>query len=149
MLKFSEKEYFTNPGSPIKIKYAPKVLPDGTIELVEDGVENLQEYIDSFRDSSEISAVVARFVNTGDPTVFDVRKGVYGDFTQFPKTYAEALQLKIDADRMYNALPVDVKEKFDNDANKFFAMSGTEEWYKNLGSLFPQENIKESEVKTE
>lgn len=147
MLKFAEKEYFTDPGSPIKVKYAPKVLPDGTIELVEDGIENLQDYINSFRDSSEISAVVARFINTGDPTVFDVKKGVYGDFTQFPKTYAEALQLKIDADRMYDNLPVYVKEQFDNDRNKFFALSGSDEWYEKLGSLIPQPEKESGDVK--
>lgn len=135
MVKYASKDFVTCPGDPLKVEYAPRVLPDGTIELVESGVMNLQEYIDSFRESSDISAVVTRFVNTGDPTVLDVKQGQYGDFTSFPKTYAEALQLKIDADRMYDGLPIEVKERFDNDRNKFFALSGSEEWYKNLGSL--------------
>lgn len=149
MLKFCDKEYFTNPGDALRVQYAPHVEPDGTIELIESGVENWQEYIDSFRESTEISSVVSRFVNTGDPTVLEVRKGQYGDFTCFPKTYAEALQLKIDADRMYSSLPVEVKAKFDNDANKFFALSGTEEWYANLGDLVQSPNIKQEEVKAE
>lgn len=145
MLKFCDKEYFTNPGDALRVQYAPHVEPDGTIELIESGVENWQEYIDSFKESSEISAVVARFVNSGDPTVLEVKQGMYGDFTSMPKTYAEALQLKIDADRMYASLPVDVKEKFSNDANKFFALSGTEEWYNNLGSLVKNPFVKTDE----
>lgn len=145
MLKFADNSFVTNPGSSVKQKYAPHVDPDGTITLVEDGIEDWQEYINSFKESSEISSVVARFIDTNDPSVLNVKEGMYGDFTKFPKTYAEALQLKIDADRMYDSLPVEFKEKFDSDRNKFFALSGTPEWYENLTGLIenPYEVIKE------
>lgn len=61
--------------------------------------------------------------------------GLFGDFTQMPTTYAEALQLVIDGRREFNALPLDVKNSFNNDFRQFLATAGTPEWAEKLSSL--------------
>lgn len=137
-MRFADSSFVSNPGSPIKVKFAPKVSDKGSVELMEVGIENFQEYIDSFRDSSEIGNVIARFQNTGDAGILQQRVGQYGDFTDAPKTLAQALQLQIDSNLLFDSLPTDIKQKFDNDRNQFFAMSGTQEWLEKMDSVLPE-----------
>lgn len=125
------REIFTNPGSPIHILYGPKVQKDGSIELVEIGKENTDEYIQSFAESTDMSFILAKLA-VGDTSVLQRRQAFYGDFTSAPSTFAEALQLQIDAANTFDHLPLDVKQKFDNDVNKFMASAGSEDWLKKM-----------------
>lgn len=136
------REIYTNPGSPIHILYGPKVQKDGSIELVEIGKENTDEYIQSFEEVTDMSFILAK-LETGDMSVLNRREAFYGDFSEVPKTFAEVLQLRIDAQNTFDHLPVDVKEKFDNDVNKFLATAGTEDWRK---KLFPESDVAEAVV---
>lgn len=138
MIRYASDKFVSNAGSPIKQLYAPKVNADGSIELIEAGIENTDEYIQSFEESTDISVIIAR-LQAGDTSVLMQRPGAYGDFTKMPKTYAEALQLQIDAHRLYDSLPVDVKNKFNADPNQFFAQSGTKEWFEKIESVLPDE----------
>lgn len=132
MQKYFDGKQFSNPGDPIHIIYGPKVNDDGTVDLIEVGKENTDDIIESHRESTDMNIILAK-IAAGDDSVLNQRKGMFGDFTEMPKTYAEALQMQIDAERMYDSLPVDVKSKFDNDKNKFFALAGTEEWLDKCG----------------
>lgn len=137
-MRYAEKRFFTNPGSPLHVLYAPKVNADGSVDLVESGVENTHDYIQSFERSTDLSVILAR-VGAGETQLLMQRPGSFGDFTQLPSTYAEALQLQIDSNNLFKSLPVDVKNKFDNDPSKFFAQSGTKEWYEKIESVLPKE----------
>lgn len=141
-MKFFKNDRFSNPGNPIHIIYAPVVEDDGSVSLVESGKENTDEFIQSFAESCDLNVIIQRYLN-GEVDVLNQRNGVYGDFTQMPKTYAEALQLKIDSERMFDSLPVEYKRLFDNDPNKFFVQAGSEEW---LEKLKPLMNVKENKV---
>ena len=137
-MKYAEKRFFSDPGSPLHVLYAPKVNADGSVDLVESGVENIREYIQSFERSTDLSVILAR-VGAGETQLLYQRPGSYGDFTQLPSTYAEALQLQIDSNNLFKSLPVEVKNKFDNDPNKFFAQSGTKEWFEKIEVVLPKE----------
>lgn len=137
-MNLKRERFYSDPGTPVHQLYAAKVAPDGTIDLVESGVENTDEYIQSFKESTDISVILTR-VGAGELDLLYKRPGSYGDFTQLPKTYAEALQLQIDSNNLFNSLPVSVKQKFDNDAAKFFAQSGTKEWFDNIRDVIPPE----------
>lgn len=139
MLRHEDEKFVTPPGEPLRPRYQPKVCDDGHIEIYVVGYEDWQEKINSYRESSDIRTIVARYENTGDPTVLDQRQGMFGDFTNLPKTYAEALQLQINSGLLFDSLPLDVRKKFDMDKNRFFAMSGTDEWRKVLGDLLPEQ----------
>lgn len=157
-MKYADKKFVSNPGNPVHFLRAPKVMPDGNIKLEIIGKEDTDEMIQSYAESCDISVILAR-ASAGDTSVLNQRVGSYGDFTQMPKTFAEMLQLQIDANNMFNSLPVEIKKKFDNDANKFLVQAGTSEWYENVkgvlsdearSKLFPvveANNPVESEVK--
>lgn len=138
-------DFVTSPGSEIHILYNPKIQEDGTIILVESGKENIQEFIDSFRGSTDMSFIISRLA-AGDLSVINQRPALYGDFTDFPKTYAEALQRVIDAQQQFYTLPLEVRNSFDNDYMKWFATSGSDDWMVKMASVLPVEESPE-EVK--
>lgn len=143
-MRFFNHDIYSNSGSPIHTIYSPVVDDDGNIELVESGKENTDEFINSFKDSCDIKVIIERFL-AGDQSALNQKAAMYGDFTKMPKTYAEVLQMQIDAKKAFDELSVEVKEKFDNDINKFLASAGNEEWYEKLGISFDKPNEKEKE----
>lgn len=145
-MKYADNNIISNPGDPWHIIYSPKVSKDGNIELVESGKENTDDIIQSFEESTDINYLMTRIAQ-GDLTALNQRNGIFGDFTGMPKTYAEVLQLHIDANRLFDSLPVEVKQKFDNDENKFFAQAGTDDWKEKLDSILPDELRLEKDVK--
>lgn len=119
--------FYTEPGSREKILYSAKVRPDGVIEVVPSGVEDIQDKIESFRDQTDMCYIVKQ-IALGDMSVLNQYPGQYGDFTKLPKTMAEVLQQQIDAEKAWYALPVDIRAQFDHDKVKWLATAGTEEW---------------------
>lgn len=146
-MRFFDNNIFTCAGDPIHKLYKPQVQKDGTIVLVNDGVENTDEIIQSYAESVDIDVVIARYMN-GDLEALNRRVGQYGDFTGMPKTYAEMLQKQIDARNIFKSLRPDIREKFNNDENQFFAQSGTKEWFEKMNVNFDVET-KESKVENE
>lgn len=137
-MKFFNNDIYSESGSNIEILYTPHVNEDGSIDLIESGKKDIQEEIQSYLESCDINVIISRVLN-GESELLNQRKAMYGDFTNMPKTYAEMLQLQINSKQLFDALPIDVKEKFDNDVNKFFASAGTEEWIDKCGFTIPKE----------
>lgn len=135
---------FSNMGTPYRIIREPALTKDGHLEVVEVGKEDMRDYINSFSDSCDIENIVARAMN-GEPELLQARQGAYGDFTQFPKTYAEALQKVIDATNLFNSLSVDVRSRFDNDVFKFISQLDEPDWAVKAGFVQPpaDEDVKE------
>lgn len=121
--------FVTGSGSPVKDIFSPKVLKDGSIELVKTSEYSLQEYIESYRDQTDMSFIIQQ-LKAGNPSVLHVQNGMYGDFTNLPKSYAEVLQLNINAKKVFNDLPLDVKKAYEMDFNKWFADVGSDTWVK-------------------
>lgn len=111
---------FSAVGSPDKVLYSAGYREDGTIELKEKGKESLYDYIQSNRDSCDINLLVARFSN-GDVDALSKVQGAFGDFTQFPKTYAELLNRVNQGRLMFDELPLDIREKYNHDFAQFMA----------------------------
>lgn len=124
--------FINNPGSPIKVIRSLKINEDGSESVVKVGEENFQEYIQSFEESSNIGALVARCA-AGDTSAISTKTPIYGDFTVMPKTLAEMQQKIIDGKEYFEKLPAEIKNKFDNDFNKFIAESVTDDFVSKLG----------------
>lgn len=154
MIKYADNSIVSNPGSPIHVIYGPKVVSkEGNIELVEIGKENIHDYIQSQKESTDMSYILSRMA-AGDTSMLRT-DGMYGDFTQIPNTLADVLQLQIDSNRMFASLPAEVKEKFHFDANEFFAQSGQMDWYEKIkpvlsdevkNQIWPVENDEKGDV---
>ena len=142
---YDDGSIVSNPGDPIHVLYTPKVNDDGSIELIENGKENKDDKIQSEAASCDLRLIVQKYID-GDISVLNQRTLSFGDTTEYPKTYADMLQLQINAKIQFDKLPKDVKEKFDNDVNKFFATAGTEEWYEKVGYKKTENEEKTVEV---
>lgn len=136
------EKFVSEPGDRYRIFYKGKVLDNGVVELVEDERVDVYAQIQADAEANSIPAILARFENGDDSALFQ-RQGMYGDFTDLPKTYAEFLQRQIDAEALWNKLDPSVRAKFDSDMNQFFASAGSPEWFDKLGYK------KESDVKEE
>lgn len=108
------------PGSGMKDTYKMHVDENGKRELRKFGEYNLYAEIQSYKDSVSIDYILARFMN-GDESALSRAQGIYGDFTEMPRTLAELQQRVIDAEDLFNSLPLDIKEKYNFSASEFFA----------------------------
>lgn len=122
----------SNPGNPLKQLYAGSYNERGQIVLCEDGTENLYDFIQSFAESTDIHAIMRRFEN-GEVDVLEKVQGFYGDVTEMPKTYAEALQRIADSEKVFMSLPVDVRAKFGHSFSEFLAASNDVDFLERLG----------------
>lgn len=140
-----------NPGNPIKVLYQGRVDEDGRIVLDESGQVNLYDEIQSHRDSVDIHVLMQRYAD-GDVDVLGRVQGVYADITEMPKTYAELLNSVIAGEEMFNGLPVEVKERFNNSFTEFMAtMDRPVEFFEKLGQTPPAASADDvkKEVKTD
>ena len=122
----------SNPGNPIKQLYAGSYNERGQVELREDGTEDLYAFIQSFAESTDIHSILRRFEN-GEVDVLEKVQGFYGDVTEMPKTYAEALQRIADSEKVFMSLPVDVRAKFGHSFSEFLAASNDADFLDRLG----------------
>ena len=122
---------YSNPGEQMRIDYSPKVNKDGTIDLVESGKFDLQEWYNSQAEGCDMHLIVSRYL-AGDHDVLSRVQGVSFDATSYPKTYAEMLQKVIDGQRLFDSLPPDVRKDYNNDFNQFFAAASSDGFYDEL-----------------
>lgn len=104
---------YQEPGSGIKVVYSSRYSDKGVLDLVATGSENLYDYIQSHKESTDIHVLLERFVN-GEDDVLSRMQGFYADVTSMPKTYAEVLNAVIVGEETFARLPIDVKQRFDN-----------------------------------
>lgn len=130
-------------GDLYHVLYRATVKANGDIVLVEDGKEDIKQKINSFRDVTDMSYILKQMA-LGNTSVLNASPGMYGDFTKMPKTMAEAMQIMIDAEKAFYELPIDVRNNFDNDVQKWIAIAGTEDWVNKMNFALKDE---ESEVK--
>lgn len=110
----------TEPGCRMKDTYKMCVDENGKRELKKTGEYNLYAEIQSYKDSCSIDYILARFTN-GDESALSRVQGIYGDFTSMPTTLAELSQRVIDAENLFNNLPLDMRREYNFSASEFFA----------------------------
>lgn len=114
----STEEFVTASGEFTRPVYKPILEKDGSLELVEDGIEMTYEKIQSYKDSVDINVIVNRFA-AGDATALEQVDGVYGDFVEVPRSYMEALNAVVEARNAYELSGSDLSfEDFVNNALK-------------------------------
>lgn len=135
----------TYEGDRLNPDYKLQIEDDGTENLVIVGYTDTYEVIQSHADSVDIKAIVERCTITGDTSELYKTEGFYADMTIMPKNRAEALQAIAEAENVWNKLPIEAKQKFDNDVSKFFASAFSDEWYKKLEIPQEKEVVKQED----
>lgn len=134
--KYQPIKVQSEPGSAFaptyKLKYLTDKGPDGASELVIIGKVNVDEKIQSYRDSCDINILMQRFEN-GDATALNKTPSFYADLSDMPKNLAGYLQLMHDAQDAFYTLDPTIRAKFGNNPDQFFASIGTDKFRELLG----------------
>lgn len=123
---------FTSAGSRVKPVFSGKYMPDGSIGLSKVDEIDVQDEINSHLHECDLELILSRLMD-GDTSVIQRNNPMYGDFTQFPTSYVEMLQMVQDGSEFFDSLEPDVKAKFDNDRSKWFATIGNDDWFSKMG----------------
>lgn len=110
----------------------------GNKSLVEDEEIDRDAEIQSYLEETKIENIINRAAF--DPSIAQKMSTRLSDeepqdFTNMPRTLAEAQNLMIEAEQTWKKMPREIKQKFDNDVDKFIANFGTAEWMKALGII--------------
>lgn len=137
---------YQEPGTPVKLIYSPRYTDDGVLDLVVTGQENLYDYIQSHKESTDIHVLLTRFAN-GEEDVLSRMQGFYADVTSMPKTYAEVLNAVIVGEETFSRLPVDIKQRFDNSFAVWMAAMDSPDFASRMGYDAPdQAGMTDSQV---
>lgn len=118
---------YSNPGSMIRDILAPKLDSKGNRIIVKKDQENLYASIQSYADQCDINYILTRYMD-GDETVLLKKVGEFMDTTNIPDNISDLFNLTVEANDIFNHLPIDVKEKFGNNVYNFASNMGTPEW---------------------
>lgn len=118
-----------------------KNVKTGEDDLIKTGRKNLYEEIQAFKESSEIANILNRFIN-GETDILKQVDGFYGDVTSAPTSYADYFNKVKEAKKIFEGLPEEIRNKFDNDPEKFFIEFGTDSF---IDKVNPVDNVTESE----
>lgn len=103
--------------------YELEIDKDGKKELVQKGKTNIYEKIQAQLEETLIYNILNKYQN-GDQEIINkltAMDGMYGDYTNTPKTLAEAQQTVIDAHNQFNDLPLELRKEFNYSATEFLA----------------------------
>ncbi len=127
-------------GDRYHIDYQP-IIEDGCIQLVECGRTDIQAFIDSYADSCDMSLILQR-LSIGDTSVLNSKTPMFGDFSGFPSTLAGILNLKLEAQRVFDKLDPAVRDQF-ADFNDWLAASGSQEWLSKMQGIPANNSVSE------
>lgn len=126
------ERYHTDPGSRMHNDYEIQIDKKGHKVLKHVGEHDIYEEIQSYLEETKIENILAKAA-AGDLNALNQRTGLYIDVTDSPKSLAEAQNAILKLGNYFEALPAEIREKFDNSKEKFVQEYGTEEWINNMG----------------
>lgn len=135
--QYDRLQFRSEIGSREAPTYRAAVDSDGKIDLIQDGIVNVYDEIQSHRDSCDIELMIKRFEN-GDVTALNRGNPVFLDTVDMPKTFAEVYNVVIQAKNDFQNLPLEVRNAFDHSPEKYFSMIGTEEFGNIMSKFYPQ-----------
>ena len=131
------KKFVSCSGNPLKEIKHGELQVDGSIKLVVDRIENTDEVIQSFAPSTMIENIMKR-IEAGQVDLLNQKQGFFIDSVGLPENLADVLNLVNKGKETFEKLPVEVKERFDNDFNKWFLeMENREKWLEKSGFVSP------------
>lgn len=114
----TRKRVYCDSGNATKPVYSPKYEADGQLTLFVTGYENTYDYIQSFKESTDINVILSRFAN-GDASALSRSQEAYGDFSDVPQSYADMLNLVISGEAAFSKLPVETRALYDHNYAKW------------------------------
>ena len=136
--QYDRQRVFTQPGKSEVNVYGARYDDDGHLSVTVTGKKDIYPEIQASALSCDINYLISRFA-AGDATALSKVQGTYGDFTQFPRSYAELLNQVNRGSELFDALPAEVRARFDNSLGVFMQSAGSQEWMDKLGISQPKQ----------
>lgn len=124
-------------GARLKPTYKISYTETGSQDLVECGVVDVYEEIQSYKDSCDLKTIIERFM-AGDVNALNRSPAFFADVADMPNSLAGFLNMRSDADRYFMSLPPEVRAEFGNDSNQFFAQIGSDRFNTIMSKFQPQ-----------
>lgn len=137
----------TNPGSEEEIIWAMKITESGDQEFYVKGKTNVYEKIQMFADECDLEQILVRCTQTGDISLMNQRQPFFMDLEDIPDNIFEAHRKIKEAEQVFMNLPLEVRQSYENNFDKFLADFGSEKWMKAVGYT-KEEKAAEKEEKT-
>lgn len=122
-------------------EYQYKVTETGR-ELMKTGETDVYALIQSRLDETKIENIIKRA--TYDPTALGDQQWQNSaqivDITDVPTDYHTWYNRIEEAKKQFEALPIEIKNKWDNDVEKYVMAYGTEEWANKMGIMPKKDN---------
>ena len=118
--KFDERprKMCSHVGDPVKKQFVGRYDYNGNVELVEEGIRNVYDEIQSFADECSMDSILRRFA-AGDVSVLSKSQGVFVDASQLPEHFVDMCNLVADVERKFNLLPVEERAAYENNFVKY------------------------------
>lgn len=128
----------TEAGKKVRLTFRWTYDEKGNKTLVEDEEIDRDAEIQSYLEETKIENIINRAAF--DPSIAQKMGARLSDeepqdFTNMPKTLAEAQNIMIEAEQEWKKMPREIKQKFDNDVDKFIAGFGTADWMEAMGLI--------------
>lgn len=127
-------------GARLKPTYKISYTETGSQDLVECGVVDVYEEIQSYKDSCDLKTIIERFM-AGDVNALNRSQTFFADVVGMPNSLAGFLNMRSEADRYFMSLPPEVRAQFGNDSNQFFAQIGSDRFNTIMSKFVPAEDV--------
>lgn len=121
------------PGNIMEPQYKERYDENGNAYLEQVGEINTYEKIQSYKDEVDPMSILARYA-AGDTTVM-ANPGWYIDTSKLPANYIEWRNLMNDQKEKFENLPLEIRNKFNNNFDQWAATAGEPEWIENMGIM--------------
>lgn len=118
-------------GNRMEPHFVERYTETGHPYLVKDGETDVYAIIQSHKEECDINLMLQRFA-AGDTSVMR-NDAKYIDASELPTTVHEFFNLMNAQREKFDALPVAIKQKFDNSFEVWASTSGTDEWLEKMG----------------
>ena len=122
-----------NPGNIMEPQYRERYDENGNAYLEKVGEINTYEKIQSYKDEVDPMSILARYA-AGDTTVM-ANPGWYIDTSKLPANYIEWRNLMNEQKEKFETLPLEIKNKFNNNFDNWAATAGDPEWLEKMGIM--------------
>lgn len=101
------------------------IYDDGELKWITKSKENMYAKIQAEKDAVELHAILQRYED-GDDSALNKVEGMYMDTVDLPRNYAELYSAVSRADDVFYSMPVEIREKYNNNAATFWKNYGSE-----------------------
>lgn len=136
--------FLSESGSRKKKVYSPRF--DGKkLTLVATGEVDIQDEINAHAPECDMNFILSRLAN-GDMSALTKKQPLYADFHDLPDNFRDMIDIALNSEHHFNALPLEVRKQFDNDYRQWIYRAGSDEWMK---IMYPDQAVKTDETGSE